>query len=76
MSVVHEIVTDADGVQHGTDGTLTVSLLDAGGRMFKRRAIRGGDTPQEACWLVTELNGVRVYQCDSHVIVTTQDIYP
>lgn len=75
---VHEIVTDEAGARHGTDGTTTVSLLDAGGTMFKRRAIKGvgGGQPTEVSWLVCELNGVRVYQTGNHVIVTTQDLYP
>ena len=75
---VHEIVADDAGVRHGTDGTVTVSLLDAAGTMFKRRAIKGvgSEKPQEVCWLVCELNGVRVYQHGASVIVTTQDMYP
>lgn len=76
MAVVHEIVTDEEGIRHGTDGEVTVSLLDAGGKMFKRRSVRGGDAPQETCWLVTELNGVRVYQSGTQIVVTMQDIYP
>lgn len=75
---VHEITIDAEGVTHGSDGTVTVSLLDSGGRMFKRRAVKGvgsGDA-REICWLVTELNGVRVYQEGANVIVTTQDLNP
>lgn len=76
---VHEIVTDADGARHGTDGVVTVSLLDAGGTMFKRRAIKGvggGGEPQQVSWLVCELNGVRVYQHGENIVVTTQDLYP
>jgi hypothetical protein len=76
MCVVHDIRVE-NGVKHGTDGTITVSLLEEG-TMFKRRAIKGVGTEQarEECWLVTELNGVRVYQQGAHVIVTTQDLNP
>ena len=38
---MHEIITDADGRSHGTDGNITVTLLTPGGKMFKRRAIKG-----------------------------------
>lgn len=74
----HEIVTDEAGARHGTDGAVTVSLLDAGGTMFKRRAIKGvgSDQSHEVSWLVCELNGVRVYQNGQNVVVTTQDLYP
>lgn len=78
MAAVHEITVDAHGNRHGTDGTITVSLLGSKGRMFKRRAVKGlgvGEA-QEVCWLVAELNGVRVYQEGAHVIVTTQDMNP
>lgn len=78
MSAPHEIVTDDQGVRHGTDGALTLSLLDSAGRMFKRRAIKavGTENAREENWLVVELNGVRVYQHGAHVVITTQDLYP
>lgn len=78
MAAVHEIKNEECGIIHGTDGVTTVSLLDPGGRMFKRRAIKGigSASPQPECWLVCELNGVRVYQQGTNVIVTTQDINP
>jgi hypothetical protein len=46
--------------------------------MFKRRAVKGvgSGAGEETCWLVAELNGVRVYQEGAHVIVTTGDLYP
>jgi hypothetical protein len=76
--MVHEITTDANGNRHGSDGAVTVSLLSAAGSMFKRRAIKaaGTEQAQEVCWLVAELNGVRVYQNGSAVVVTTEDMYP
>lgn len=75
---VHEITDGENGAKHGTDGTVTVSLLDEGGKMFKRRAVKGFGTPEsyEECWLVVELNGVRVYQQGNHVVVTTNDLNP
>jgi hypothetical protein len=79
---MHEITTDADGNQHGSDGVHTVSLMIDGmtdtGRMFKRRAVKAAGTPEavEVNWLVCELNGVRVYQQGDAVIVTTRDMYP
>lgn len=75
---VHEIATDEAGIRYGTDGAITVTLLDPDGRMFKRRAIKSAGTPEarEECWLVAELDGVRVYQQGAHVIVTRQDINP
>ena len=78
MSTVHEIVTDEHGHRHGSDGEHTVTLLEPEGRMFKRRAIHRAGTPDacEVCWLVTELDGVRVYQQGDGVIVTRADIYP
>lgn len=75
--MVHEITADPDGTRHGTDGTVTVTLQGEG-RMFKRRAIKGAGTESayEVSFLVVELNGVRVYQSENNVIVTTQDLYP
>lgn len=75
--LVHEIVVSDAGYKVGTDGVITTTLLDAG-RMFKRRAFKnvGSGAQEEQCWLVTELNGVRVYQRGLEVIVTTQDLYP
>lgn len=76
--VVHEIVTDENGVRHGTDGEVTMTLLDPEGRMFKRRAIKGAGSggAYEVCWLVAELNGVRVYQQGMNIVVTSKDLSP
>lgn len=76
--MVHEISTDAEGNRHGTDGSITVSLLGSSGTMFKRRAIKDAMTENasEVCWLVAELNGVKVYQNGNHIVVTDQDMYP
>ena len=74
---VHQITTDAEGNQHGSDGNITVTLI-GGGRMFKRRAVKGVGSGEssEVCWLVAELDSVRVYQQGSNVIVTKQEMYP
>ena len=75
---MHKITVDDAGHRHGTDGVVTVSLLETHGRMFKRRAIKGAGSAEarEVCWLVTELDGVRVYQEGQHVIVTRKDLNP
>lgn len=78
MGIIHEITSDDQGYRHGTDGTITTTLLEPDGRMFKRRAIKGvgGAAPEDVCWLVVELDGVRVYQEGAHVIVTRRDLNP
>lgn len=75
--MVHEITSDEHGNQHGTDGQITITLR-GDGRMFKRRAIKGVGTEQahEVCYLVAEMDGVRVYQNGAHVVMTKEDLYP
>lgn len=75
---VHEITIDADGHRHGSDGAITVSLMESDGRLFKRRAIKGVGTElaEEVCWLVAELDGVRVYQQGLNIVVTRKDLNP
>ena len=77
MSVVHEITRDDHGNQIGTDGIITVSLIGEG-RMFKRRAVKaaGSESAQEVCWLVAEIDGVRLYQQGNNVVFTKQDLNP
>ena len=77
MNAVHEITIDKQGNQIGTDGNITVSLIGEG-RMFKRRAIKGvgSGNSEEVCWLVAEMDGVRVYHQGSSVIVTKNDMNP
>jgi hypothetical protein len=74
---VHQITRDEHGHQIGSDGTITVSLI-GNGKMFKRRAIKGvgSGAAEEVCWLVCELDGVRVYQSGRNVIVSRADINP
>lgn len=59
------------------NGEIELSVLD-GGRVFKRRAIKGvgSASPREICWLVGEINGVRIYIDGSRLVLTTQDLYP
>lgn len=77
MNAVHEITIDKQGNQIGTDGQITVSLI-GDGRMFKRRAVKGVGTEgaQEVCWLVCEMDGVRVYQQGNNIVVTRKDMNP
>ena len=77
MPVVHEITRDDLGNQIGTDGNITVSLIGVG-RMFKRRAVKGAgsENAQEVCWLVAEIDGVRLYQNGNQIILTRQDMNP
>jgi hypothetical protein len=77
MAVVHEITRDEHGNQIGTDGQITVSLI-GDGQMFKRRAIKGAgsECAEEVCWLVCEIDGVRVYQQGYNVVVTRGDMNP
>ena len=75
--MVHDIFVTEDR-KVGTDGHTTVTVLGTGSKMFKRRAIKdaGTERAHEVCYLVAELNGVRVYQNGTDVIVTTEDLYP
>ena len=77
MSIVHEITRDDHGNQIGTDGEITVSLIGEG-RMFKRRAVKGVGTEgaEEVCWLVAEIDDVRLYQSGKNVIMTKQEMNP
>lgn len=75
----YDIETREDGTMQATrQGSATVKLLDEGGRMFRRRAVKffGTAEPREVCWLVAELNGVRVYVADDVIMITTQDLRP
>jgi hypothetical protein len=73
------IVPDPSDVSitHAANGRLTLSVLD-GGRVFKRKAIKAVGTPhaRQVCWLVAELNGVRVYIDGDKLVMSSQDLYP
>jgi len=64
--------------EHITTADTQLSVLD-GGRIFHRKAIRmhfkTGETEQ-ICWTVGELDGVRVYIKEGHLIMTKQDLNP
>lgn len=77
MVALHQITRDENGHQIGSDGQITVSLLGEG-QMFKRRAIKGvgSGAEEEVCWLVAEMDGVRVYQNGNNVIVSKKDLNP
>jgi hypothetical protein len=47
-------------------------------KLFRRRAIKRHSTGEveEVCWLVGELNGVRVYKDGDHFVMTTADLNP
>jgi hypothetical protein len=68
---------DENGVHHGTLGGAMLSVYD-GGRAFMRRAIKGlgSANARQVDWLVGELDGVRVYVKDGHVIMTKADLLP
>lgn len=72
-----EITREGDS-QIASNGQQSLSLLDAAGRVFRRRAVKGvgTDKTQRLEWSVAELNGVRVYFDGVNVIVTTQDLTP
>ena len=77
MNAVHEITIGKQGDQIGTDGQMTVTLI-GDWRMFKRRAIKGAgsENAEEVCWLVAEIDGVKLYQNGSHIVLTKQDMNP
>ena len=59
------------------NGVVTAAAMN-GARVFKRRAIKAVGTPaaKQICWVVAELNGVRVYINGNQIIVSTDDLYP
>lgn len=75
---VFEIVEGPDGQRTASNGVSALHLLDADGRVFRRRAVKGlgGAQARMVEWAVVELHGVRVYFDGLHVVVTTRDIYP
>jgi hypothetical protein len=57
------------------DGTSPLNfIVEGGGRAFMRNAMRPG--VGKVCWLVGELNGVRVYLFgDGTILMTDKDVY-
>jgi hypothetical protein len=80
--VPFEISVQAGGQRVATNGVQTLVLAEpegpAGGRLFRRRAVRGVGTPgaQPVEWAVAELDGVRVYLDGATVVVTRADLNP
>lgn len=59
------------------NGAVIVAALN-GARVFKRNAIKAIGTPNatRVCWVVVELNGVRVYINGDQIVVSTDDLNP
>ena len=72
-----EITREGDA-QIATNGVASVTLLDADGRVFRRRAVKGVGTEQARSveWSVAELGGVYVYFDGANVVVTRKDLPP
>lgn len=72
-----EITRDEHAVT-ASNGSNTLRLLDADGRVFRRRAVKGvgGGQIVQVEWAVAELAGVRVYFDGQTVVVTRRDIQP
>lgn len=71
-------ITDDNGERQASNGERYMRLLDADGRMFRRRAAKGIGSGQMQMieWVVCELAGVRVYFDGMTVVVTRRDIQP
>lgn len=73
-----QISQEPDGTVHAI-GSPCMSV-QAGGRAFKRRAIHMAIGPNgksgQDCWLVGELDGVRCYVRDGHIVLTREDLNP
>lgn len=70
---------DADGARHAVSPDLVITVLpDGESRIFHRNAIKKNTATGETTHLralVAELNGVRMYLVDNHIVLTTQDLY-
>ena len=73
-----QIVTDDDGHKQAVGGPVNCIVLDKGGELFKRGAIKNFGTPnaEQVRWLVAKLDGVHVFFDGDNIIVTKQDLYP
>lgn len=73
-----ELVQRDPARQVATNGAQTLTLLELGGKVFRRRAVKGVGTGQARRieWIVAELDGVRVYFDGQHVVVSHQDLMP
>lgn len=75
--VAFEIVANEHGV-HASNGNVTVTVPDEGGKIFRRRAVKnaGTELARRVEWAVAELDGVRAYVADGSVILTRKDLWP
>ena len=77
---IYERNETADGSIHLVgDGVVLTVMPDGETRAFSRVAMRvgtAGSVEEKTRWLVGELDGVRVYVQDGHVILTKRDLYP
>jgi hypothetical protein len=78
-----QITTDPEtAIKRAEDpvtGQTLVVLPDGESRIFKRRVLRLQEETtelQEDCWLVGELDGVRVYVEGNHIVMTRANLYP
>ena len=78
MAVPFEITESPAGGKVATNGAVLLSLPDADGRVFRRRAVKNAGTAdaQQVEWAVAELDGVRVYVDGQNVVVTRADLSP
>ncbi len=74
-----EIRQDEDGSRHAVSSEMMVTILpDGESKIFHRNAIKKNTATGETTHiraLVAELNGVRMYMIDNHIVLTTQDLY-
>lgn len=77
MAQPFEIVRQ-EGATVATNGAARLQLLDEGGVVFRRRAIKNVGTEGAVAveWAVAELDGVRAYFNGTDVIVTRKDLQP
>jgi hypothetical protein len=71
-------ITTQDGARVASNGVRSLVLLDADGKIFRRRAVKcvGTAAAHQVEWAVAELGGVRVYVDGESVIVTRRDLQP
>lgn len=49
-------IVERDGAKHASNGALTVTVLDADGKLFRRRAIKADPSPPPAEGVLPRLN--------------------
>lgn len=77
--IAFDISQDDDGARHAVSPEMVVTVLpDGESQIFHRNAIKKNTATGETTHLralVAELNGVRMYLLDNHIVLTTQDMY-